>query len=381
MNGPPPEVRERRQRIRPRRGRHRDDVGEIVGGGIERLRVVVGPRVGIPGGGDEEDPPVEVGLDGVEQGLGEPAAAPAVAGGNDIDPAVLHELHILEAVDRIGSAPGARRAQELARHESDGPVDADDPDGVVPDRADRAGHMAAVAGVGVVHGVGIVVGGVDAEAVVHQAVAVVVDPVAVAIQLVAEHVRGQVRVSVVDPGIDHGHDDVAAPRGDVPRLGGVDVRIRDPAVLARVVEAPETAEAWIAGNDLGVDDPVGLRVEDVGTAPVEFDGVFDAHPGGNSHGLKAFDDPEALVRVGADQRVDERLVRRQRRGLEPHKNGVRSMPGCRLGSGAGIREEQRKQEQKPGQRLRARSHRLDAHRDGSSRRNTSGPPCLGSLIT
>src|SRR2546430_6913407 len=53
------------------------------------------------------------------------------------------------------------------------------------------------------------------------------------------------------------------------------------------------------------------------------------HPGGNSHGLKAFDDPEALVRVGADQRVDERLVRRQRRGLEPHKNGVRSMAGDR----------------------------------------------------
>ena len=322
-----------------------------------------------------------MGLDGVEQGLGEPAAAPAVAGGNDIDPAVLHELHILEAVDRIGGGTGTRRTQELARHESDGPVDADDPDGVVPDRADRAGHMAAVAGVGVVHGVGIVVGGVDAEAVVHLAVAVVVDPVAVAIRLVAEHVRGQVRMSVVDPGIDHGHDDVAAPRGDVPRLGGVDVRIRDPAVLARVVEAPETAEARIAGNDLGVDDPVGLRVEDVGTAPVEFDGVFDVHPGGDSHGLKAFDDLEALVRVGADQRVGERLVRRQRRGLEPHKNGVRSMAGRRLGSGAGIREEQRKQEQKPDQRLRTRSHRLDAHRDGPSRRNTSGPSCLGSLIT
>src|SRR5207244_13466788 len=89
--------------------------------------------------------------------------------------------------------------------------------------------------------------------------------------------RGQVRVSVVDPGVDHGHGDVAAPRGDVPRLGGVDVRIRDPAVLARVVEAPETAEAWIAGNDLGVDDPVGLRVEDVGTAPVEFDGRSEEH--------------------------------------------------------------------------------------------------------
>jgi len=29
---------------------------------------------------------VEVGLDGVEQGLGEPAARPAVAGGNDVDP-------------------------------------------------------------------------------------------------------------------------------------------------------------------------------------------------------------------------------------------------------------------------------------------------------
>src|SRR5207249_12202846 len=104
-----------------------------------------------------------------------------------------------EAVDRIGSGPGTRRTQDLARHESDGPVDADDPDGVVPDRADRAGHMGTVTGGRVVDGVGIVVGGVDAEAVVRQAVAVGVDPGGVALHLVAQHLCGRCCDTVLDP--------------------------------------------------------------------------------------------------------------------------------------------------------------------------------------
>src|SRR5207245_9001017 len=106
-------------------------------------------------------------------------------------------------------------------------------------------------------GVAVCAAGVDAEAVVHLAVAVVVYPVAVAIQLVAEPVRGQVRVSVVDPGVDRGHDAVAAAGRDVPGFGGIDVRIGDPAALASVVKSPESAEGWvIRSGTLGLYYPV-----------------------------------------------------------------------------------------------------------------------------
>src|SRR2546430_12731252 len=61
------EVRERRQGVGARRGRHRNDVREIVAGRVERRRVVV--RAVVPRGGDEEDPALQKRLDGVEQGL------------------------------------------------------------------------------------------------------------------------------------------------------------------------------------------------------------------------------------------------------------------------------------------------------------------------
>ena len=336
MHGPPAEIRERRQRVGPCRGGHREDVRERVAGGIRRRGVVV--RELIARGDDEEDPARSVRLDGVEQGLGKSAAAPAVIGRDDIDPAILHELHVLQAIDCIGRGPGTRGAQELARHEADRPVDSDDAEAVVPDGADRAGDMGAV--VVVVHGIRVVVGGVDAEAVVDLPVPVVVDPVAIAVRLVAEHVRGQVRVRVVDPRVDHRHDDVFAPRRHVPRREGIDVCTRGPAVLARILEPPETAEARIVGSPPRLDDPVGLRIEDVGTAPVEFEGLFDVHPGRDAHGLKAFDDLEALVGVGAHQRVSQGSVDRQRRGAELYQDGVGSVAGRRLAKRAGVRDEQ-----------------------------------------
>ena len=351
MNGAPPEVRERGPRVGPRRGGHGDDVGEREASGIRRRGVVVGPSV--PGGSDEQDSALLVSLDGVEQRLRKPAAAPAVVRRDDIDPSLLHELDVLKTVDRIGDVAGARRIQKLARHEANRSVDPDDADAVVPDGANRAGDMGAV--VIVVHGVGIVVGGVDSEAVVDLTVAVVIDPVVVAVRRVTEHVRGQVRVGVVDSRVDHGHDDVAAPGREVPGFGGIDVRVREPTGLAHVAQSPEIAETWVAGSRLDFDDPVRLRIDDIGKLPVEGDGFLDLHPDWNSHRVKAFDDREVLVRSGAHERVSERLGSGQGRCLEPHENGVGSVAWRRLGEGTGLREEQRKQEEDPEERHRVRS--------------------------
>ena len=310
-------------------------------------------------------------LDGVEQRLRKPAAAPAVVRRDDIDPSLLHELDVLQTVDRIGDVAGARRIQKLARHEANRSVDPDDADTVVPDGANRAGHMGAV--VTVVHGVGVLVGGVDPEAVVDLAVAVVVDPVVVAVRRVMEHVRGQVRVGVIDSRVDHGHDDVAAPGREVPGFGGIDVRVGGPAVLARVVEGPQLAEARIVGSRLRVDDPVGLCVEDGRMPSVELERVLDVGARRDSHRLKTFDEREVLVGVGAHQRVSKRLLFRQGRSLEPHENGVRVVPGRRLGQGARVRKDEGEQKQRP-------REPNPSHRDKSSRENTRGLSSLLSLI-
>ena len=61
-------------------------------------------------------------------------------------------------------------------------------------------------------------------------------------------------MAVLDPGVDDGHDDVRAARREVPRLGGVDVRVGcaddSPDGLARVVEAPELREARVVRGRL-----------------------------------------------------------------------------------------------------------------------------------
>ena len=330
MDGPPPEVRERRPGVGPRGGGHRDDVREIVAGGVERRGVIV--RRLVPRRGNEEDPARSVSLDGVEQGLGKPSAAPTVAGRYDVDPSILHELDIFQAVDRIVSRTGPRGVQELARHDADGPVDANDPDAVVPDRPDRARDMGAV-GI-VVHRVGVIVEGVDTEAVVDVTVAVVIDSVTVAILRVAEHVRGQVLVRVVDSRVEHGHDDVAAPGAHVPGSNDIDVCMGHPAARAGIGQSPEIAEAWIVGSGLALDDPVRLRIDDIGRRLVEGEGFFDIHPGRKFHRVKAVDEREILVRIGTDERVSERLVFGPGRCLEPHEDGVWRVAEQGLGDGA-----------------------------------------------
>ena len=86
---------------------------------------------------------------------------------------------------------------------------------------------------------------------------------------------------VVDAGVDHGDDDVAAARRDVPGLGGVDVGVGAAAGLAGVVHAPQLGEARVVGDRRVIDDPVGLRVEHRGVALIALDGVFHRHAAGH----------------------------------------------------------------------------------------------------
>jgi hypothetical protein len=60
----------------------------------------------------------------------------------------------------------------------------------------------------VVHRVGVVVARVDPKDVVDVAVAVVVDAVAGRLERVVPHVGGEVRVGVVDAGVNHADHDV-----------------------------------------------------------------------------------------------------------------------------------------------------------------------------
>lgn len=54
--------------------------------------------------------------------------------------------------------------------------------------------------------IGVVSDDIDAEAIVCESVPVVVNPILVAVSWVMKHVRREIRVSVVDPRVDYGHD-------------------------------------------------------------------------------------------------------------------------------------------------------------------------------
>src|SRR5262249_58868299 len=121
-----------------------------------------------------------------------------------------------------------------------GPGDAER---VVSPGGGHPGHRRAVVvvdgdGVGVV----VVVGEVPAAHVVDEAVAVVVRQVARDLAGVHVEVRGEVLVGGLHAVVHHRDDDVRRAGRQVPGFGRVDVGVRLPAVLPRVVEVPLAAE-------------------------------------------------------------------------------------------------------------------------------------------
>ena len=227
-------------------------VGRVGGSGVVVVRLV-------PCSGHEENPSPCAGVDRVTQGRRQPAAAPAVVGGDDVDAKITsHAGGVVDRRDRSTGAAAPRGVEKLERHDGYLPIDAHHADAVVAHRTDRARHVRAVAVV--VHRVGIIIGEVPAHHVVDEAVAVVVDAVAGHLAGIAPGVGREIRVVVVHAGIDDGDNHAARASGRVPRLRRVDIGIDDAARLSGVVEAPELAARWIVGSDGGRDREIGLDI-------------------------------------------------------------------------------------------------------------------------
>ena len=263
-------------------------------------------------------------LDGVAQAGGEVRVGPAVVAGDDVDPAVLHHGDVVEAGDGGGDAAISRLVEDLARHQLHGPVDAHHTDAVVAHRSDDPGDVRSVQIR--VHRIGIAVDGIDAVAIVDETIAVVVDTVGVAVRLVAEHVGGEILVVVVDPGIDDGHDDVAATRGDVPGFGGVNVGVveeRD-----RRVEPPELAidEARVVGRGLERQAMIRLDVQHVRVVAVLLECLGDGHLRGELDQLQVLDGGELLDGRRPGGRVERVAPDPVAAGAEPHQDLIRGVP-------------------------------------------------------
>jgi hypothetical protein len=145
----------------------------------------------------------------------------------------------------------------------------------------------------VVVGIRVAIHDVDPVAVVDEAIGVTVDPVAVAVGGVGPNVRREVRVAVVDAGVDDDHDDVSAATDDVPSFGGIYVRVGGPSGLSRVVEVPELRKARIVRDAQRVDRQVEFGIEDVGAGSVGGERGIDGAFSSDIDDLEAVEGPEA----------------------------------------------------------------------------------------
>ena len=259
VDGAPADVREERAIVGVVGRRHGDHVRYVVRRGIRRRRVVVGPVV--PCSGDEERVVLVGDVDRIGERLRVDVVRPRVV--HDVG-AVLRRVE--DGADRVRIGPGALRVQELDRHDPHVPVDAGDADAVVAGRADRARDMRSVPVV--VRRVVVVVRKVPPVPVVEEAVVVVVDTVvattAAVLAGVDPDLRAQIGMRPVDAGVDHRDRHVRAARGDVPRLGRIDVGVGSAAGavdrLARVVQSPRIAERRIVRQRVDRDHGVRLGV-------------------------------------------------------------------------------------------------------------------------
>ena len=69
-----------------------------------------------------------------------------------------------------------------------------------------------------------------------------VNAVGVTVGFVAEHVRDEIGMRVIDPAAEQRHDDVAAAGGDIPGGCGMDVRTCRTAGPTGIAQAADSAE-------------------------------------------------------------------------------------------------------------------------------------------
>jgi hypothetical protein len=140
----------------------------------------------------------------------------------------------VDGFDRGGNAADLQIALNLEGHDLQAGANARDPNRIVLDCGDDARNVGSMAAA-VVKGIVVAVEEVPSAVVVDVAVAIVVDVVAGDLASVAPDVRREIGVVVVDATIEHCDDDAAAGR-QLPRLRRVDVRIRNAARLAGIVQ-------------------------------------------------------------------------------------------------------------------------------------------------
>src|SRR5262245_35686269 len=162
---------------------------------------------------------------------------------------MLHGLDGLQAANGILGCTRATGIYKLAGHDLDIPVDTHHAAIVVPYRADGSGHMSSV--VVIIHWIRVVIPGIDAITVIDITIAVIVDPVIVAVSRIAEHVGRQIWVIIINSRIDHGYDHVTASGGVVPGFRCIDIGVRGPARLTDIVKSPHLAKTGIIGCERG----------------------------------------------------------------------------------------------------------------------------------
>ena len=168
----------------------------------------------------------------------EAAASPTV-----IRQVETHGHCIVNGVERSTGWTRAACAEELQCGKLHIPGHARDADAIVAYGADGAGDVRPVTVV--IHRVGVVVDEVPAVDVINIAVAVVINRVSRDLARVRPHVCSKVGMGVVDARVYDADDDRAAARADIPRLGGVDIRVDRASGLPGIVHSPQTAEVRI----------------------------------------------------------------------------------------------------------------------------------------
>ena len=194
----------------------------------------------------------------------------------------------------------------------------------------------------VVHHVAVVGDEVVAVKVAGEAVA------AVGPQRIRPDVRRQVGVVVVDAGVDHGDDDIAAARGDVPGGGGVDVG-----------EGPLLGVRGIVGRFLELLERVGLEAGDLAVGPQQRGGRRRRRPGGADEDLALHAQPFENLEVNSVGVAEQAAALRRgsdaadRRGaeLDDPIDGVVAR-GADGGGAGGGRDAANRRARRPGMRRR-----------------------------
>ena len=178
----------------------------------------------------------------------------------------------------------------------------------------------------VVHRIVVVVGEVPSPHVVHEAVAVVVDPVVGDLAGIDEDVRRQIGMRVVDARVDDRHEDARRSSEDIPSMDGANVGARGSTRLADVAQTPEARELRVVGNERRVQHIVGFDVDDVRVGPVSSDGLLDIEPSDAEvigidrgvvpqlHGAEIGENELAILGGGALAKLDEDLAQLVLRG-------------------------------------------------------------------